>query len=243
MGGGGSTVESLSQRIPVFAQEYRVLAYDNRGYGRSDAPDIPYRMEMFADDLAELLDAIDIDSAHVSGESFGGEIAQYFALRYPERVRSLILTSTYCGRVHGIRSAEADKFETDRAKMTPEERARTQIRLFMTQEFAYKNPHIMQRMMEHPAPTLPKGAIRQIQAEMAADTYECLPQIKASTLIIHGEADNALPVENARILASRIPNAELVILKGVGHLLIEAGEEPNRIMLDFLKRHSKTEKK
>ena len=90
--------------------------------------------------------------------------------------------------------------------------------------------------MEHPAP--PQGQMRQVQAIMSHETYERLPEIKAPTLVIHGEVDRFLPVENARILASRIPNAELVILEKMGHgFTWEAEDESNRAMLDFLKRH------
>ena len=81
------------------------------------------------------------------------------------------------------------------------------------------------------------GTMRHGEAVMGHNTYERLPEIKVPTLVIHGEADRILPVENARILASRIPGAELVIFPNMGHMLIEAGDEPNRIILDFLRRH------
>ena len=73
---------------------------------------------------------------------------------------------------------------------------------------------------------------------MAHDTYDRLPQIKAPTLVIAGTADRLVPVENSRILASRIPNAKLVILKNMGHFFfVEALEEANKAILDFLGRH------
>ena len=243
--GGGGSIESQVQRIKVFSPEYQIVAYESRGAGRSDAPDIPYTMEMYADDLAGLLDVLGIDSAHIFGESFGGIVAQYFTLGYPERVRSLILASTVCGGQYTVMpSAEAMKIITTSPKMPPEERASEILRLFMTREYAEKNPDIMQhmmgRMVEYSAPS--GRAIRWQQASMAADTCERLPEIKAPTLVVHGEADKALPVENSRILASRIPNAELVIFPNAGHLLIEAWEEYCKVMLDFLKRHSHQEK-
>jgi pimeloyl-ACP methyl ester carboxylesterase len=237
-GFGGST-SSMLLRVPAFSPEYRVVVFDTRGAGQSDAPDIPYTMDMMADDLAGLLDVIGIKAAHISGESFGGGIAQLFALRYPKRVISLILVSTSCGTTHSISSPELIKFLADIPKMTPEERIRAQIRLFVTQEFAAKNPVIMQRMLERmmERPASPQGTRRQLQATGTGSTYERLPEIKAPTLIIAGDADRAVPVENSRILASRIPHAELVILKNAGHLLLEVEEELNRVMLDFLKRH------
>ena len=238
-GMGGST-SSMLLRVPAFSPEYQVVIFDNRGSGQSDAPDIPYTMEMMTGDLAGLLDVVGIEAAHISGESFGGGIAQCFALRYPKRVISLILASTNCGIAHSIPSHELIKFLTDMPKMTPEERARAQIRLFVTPEFADKNPDIMQRMLERMmerSPS-PQGSRRQAAMVATGGTYERLPEIKAPTLIIAGDADRAVPAENSRILASRIPHAELVILKNAGHLLTEAEDEKNRIMLDFLRRHS-----
>ncbi|UCD08911.1 MAG: alpha/beta fold hydrolase [Dehalococcoidales bacterium] len=100
--GGGSTVEKVLPRLPIYSKEYKVVVFDNRGMGHSDAPDIPYTMEMFADDLAGLLDAINIDTIHVVSESYGGLIAQHLAIRHPHMIRSLILMSTYCGGPHSI---------------------------------------------------------------------------------------------------------------------------------------------
>jgi 3-oxoadipate enol-lactonase len=78
----------------ALARHYRVLQYDCRGQGQSDHPDGPYTMELHAADLAALLDGLGIAAAHVAGVSYGGEVAQAFALAYPERVRSLILGDT-----------------------------------------------------------------------------------------------------------------------------------------------------
>lgn len=238
--GAAVTTEVYTELIPIYSPEYRLVLFDNRGAGRSDAPDIPYTMEMFADDLAGLLDAIDISSAHVHGASLGGGIAQCFTLIYPDRVRSLVLSSTHCGGLHMVApDAEITKIITNPAMANPEERAETMMRLCVTPEFATRNPGIMQRMRKERLKQYAssQGIRRQQQVSCAIDIYERLPEIKAPTLIIHGDADRLVPVENARIMASRILNAELVILKNAGHILIEAGNEPNRIMLDFLRRH------
>lgn len=243
--GMSASVEWFFWHIPIFSRDYRVVAFDPRGAGRSDAPNIPYTMEMMVDDLAGLLDTIGINSAHISGSSMGGCIAQQFALCYPERVTSLILACTGCGGPHSVLSGDAEyvSFATDverQEKLTPEERYRELMPFVVSQEFIDKNPGLIQeliaKMIECPAP--PQGLAGQIQAVMAHDTYERLPEIQAPTLVIHGDADRVVPVENARILASRIPNAELVILEKMGHLFSsEAFDESNRIMLDFLKMH------
>lgn len=105
----------------VLAKHYRLLQYDCRGQGQSDHPDGPYSMEMHADDLAELLGALGIDKAHVAGISYGGEVAQAFALKYPQKTICLILADTVSevqpelryivdGWTDALRSGDANAF-------------------------------------------------------------------------------------------------------------------------------------
>jgi pimeloyl-ACP methyl ester carboxylesterase len=176
----------------------------------------------------------------------GGMIAQHFALNYPQKVISLILGCTYCGGVHSIQpkpESIAALFDFERMKkMTPEEVVRQLMPFCFSQEFINKNPDIVEKrvskQLEYPTPA--HGAARQATAIMGHDTYELLPKIKLPTLVIAGDNDRLIPVENSRILASRIPKTELVIIKGAGHeFFIEDAEEANRIVLGFLGRHKK----
>ena len=83
-------------QVEVMKKEFRVLAFDNRGAGRSSAPDYPYTSRRFADDTVGLMDAVGIrEPAHVIGRSMGGAIAQEIALGYPDRVRSMIITASF----------------------------------------------------------------------------------------------------------------------------------------------------
>lgn len=242
----GLTVELAYKQIPVYSPEYRLILFDNRGAGQSDKPDVPYTTEMMADDLAGLLDAIGIDSAHIRGISLGGMIAQHFALRYPKRVRSLILASTSCGSPHSIPldAYTMRLFDIEQMQnLTLEERVKGLLRKSMTQEYIDKNPGLFQPLeafMMEKAHQFIMATTKQGPAALNHDTYERLPEIKAPTLVIAGDVDQMIPAENSRILASRIPNAELVILKNTGHVLVEAEDEANRIMLDFLKRHRRS---
>jgi 3-oxoadipate enol-lactonase len=245
--GGTASLEWSYRAIPVFSREYRLILFDNRGAGRSDKPDISYTMEMMTDDLAGLLDAIGIDSAHIQGGSLGGMIAQQFALRYPKRVRSLILACTACGGTHGVTMIDPEMIRAvERLQGLPlKKRMMETLRLSISQEFIDKKPGLVQeyvaKMIEHPAPL--QTMMRHTHAALGHDTYDRLPEIKAPTLVIAGDADRFIPVKNSRILASRIPGAELVILKNMGHMFnLEAEDESNKIMLDFLKRHSKSGK-
>jgi 3-oxoadipate enol-lactonase len=234
------------RQIPILSKKYRVIAFDNRGVGRSDKPDIPYTMAMMAGDIAGLLDVIGVDAAHIFGVSMGGMIAQHFALNYPQRVISLILGCTTCGGVHIIQpkpESMAALFDFERLKKSPEEFVGQLIPFLFGQEFIEKNPDIVEKRvaksLEYPTPL--HGATRQAAAMMGHDTYELLPKIKLPTLVIAGDNDRLLPFENSRILASRIPEAELVIIKGAGHeFFIEDAEEANKTVLGFLGRHKKS---
>jgi len=234
------------RQTPVLSNKYRVIAFDNRGVGRSDKPDTPYTMAMMAGDIAGLLDTIGIDTAHVFGISMGGMIAQHFALNYPKRVISLMLGCTFCGGVHSIQpepESMAALFDFERMKkMTLEEIVRQLIPFLLSHEFIERNPDIVEervaKSLEYPTPM--HGVTRQAEAIMGHDTYELLPRIKSPTLVIAGDNDRLIPVENSRILASRIPKAELAIIKGAGHeFFIEDAEETNQVVLGFLRRHKK----
>jgi 3-oxoadipate enol-lactonase len=225
--GAGASVEWSGRSIPVYSKDYQLILFDNRGAGKTDIPDLPYTTEMMADDLAGLLESLNIGPVHVWGLSMGGMIAQQFVLRYPNRVKSLILACTACG---GPYDEAAFNIST----------ANDAINQCITPGFIDKNPILIQQMREMMTAQLQfhQGTIRQRQAVRNHNTYDRLSEITSPTLIIHGDADQVFPVENARILASRIPNAGLSILKNTGHMLIEAGDEPDRLILDFLKRHN-----
>jgi len=243
--GGGASVDWIYREIPVFSREYRLLVYDNRGSGRSDKPDIPYSTRMMADDLAGLLDALKIESAHIQGTSLGGMIAQQFALNYPARVRSLILASTYCGGKESVINPDSMIKWGLIQNLPLKEVMMETLRMCITRRFIDDNPELIQefleKMIRHPMP--PVGQKRQGEAVAGHATYERLPEIKIPTLVIHGGADEACPVENAKILASRIPGAELAIIKNTGHgFFYESFDEKNRIILDFLKKHSSSVK-
>ncbi len=234
--------------IPALSQEYRVITFDNRGTGQSDKPDIPYTMQMMADDAKGLLDAIGVNKAHVFGISMGGMIAQEFALNHPDKLISLVLGCTNCGGTKRILSSqEALAFLFgESAELSVEERARQTAPWLWTKEFIDNNPEAVELYVaittKHPTPI--HGYVCQGKAIMTHDTYERLPQITAPTLVITGDIDRLIPVDNSRLLASRIPNAELVILENAGHgFTVDARTEATRVILDFLRRNTMGEEK
>ena len=232
------------RQIPDLSREYYVVAFDNRGAGRSDKPDSPYSIKMMAEDTAGLLAAIGIDTAHIFGVSMGGYIAQHFALCYPERVTSLILGCTSCLGSHHVKSPPEIRellHDYERIEqLTPEEHAREILDAIVSPEFIKNNQDIVdqfiKKVTENVAPL--HGLIRQEEAIYSDNTYDRLPKIKAPTLIICGDADAIISPENSRLLASRIPNAELIMLEKIGHgFFLEAVDEANRAIMDFMRRN------
>lgn len=233
----------LYRHIPVFSREYRVIAFDNRGAGRSDSPDIPYTIKMMADDLAGLLDAIHVDSAHIIGYSMGVKIAQEFAL-HPERVLSLIMACPGSDVPDPVRPDTATRNERDWIETLPlKEKVRAFLKHVVNEEFINNNPRLAEKMVKimYEGYGPPHGRTRQQQASGSYIGYERQPEIKAPTLVIAGSADKSCPAENARILASRIPGAEFVMLENMRHFFMwEDFDKSNQIMLDFLKRHHRS---
>jgi pimeloyl-ACP methyl ester carboxylesterase len=232
--------------ISPMSKKYRVIIFDNRGTGRTDKPEIPYTVKMMAADAKGLLDAIGIDKANVFGVSMGGMIAQEFALSYPSKVINLVLGCTTCGGKQSVLPPQESLdflFGPEMAKLPVAERARVTAPWLWTAEFIEKHPEAVDIYVAITTkyPTPPHGFASQAQALIGHDTCDRLPQIKVPTLVIAGDSDRLIPHENSKIIASRIPGAELVIIPNAGHGFTEAPEATTAI-LDFLKRHPKDKK-
>lgn len=234
-------------QIPALAEHFHVTAFDNRGAGRSTQPEGRYTMRQFVADTAALLDKLAIKSAHIVGASMGGMIAQHFALTHPARVRSLVLMCTTPGgpRSAGYeemvrRAEEAFAIDDIAAAMTPERARDFALELFTPEFLAKPGPGFAQMAgttMQFPS-TL-AGMKGQMRAILDHDTFDRLPEIAAPTLVLAGDADPMVLSENSRILASRIPNAELELFPALRHgFNAEQPDRVNRTMLDFLARHA-----
>lgn len=226
--GIGGDIPGWRRNIPVLARELRVLAYDFRGNGQSDEPAGPATMATFVDDTVALLDALGIDRAHVYGQSFGGMVAQEMALTKPDRVRTLILGCTHAGTEHAVRSkgTKVPKGEPWRSMYSP--------------GFPERHPeHVAEDLRLGAAqPRHPGGGRRQWEAMQGFDSFDRLPSVRVPTLVLHGTEDLAVSPENARLLAERIPGAELVLLEGAGHLYhSEQAAAADAAVLDFIRRH------
>jgi pimeloyl-ACP methyl ester carboxylesterase len=239
----GFTVSSVGWHwnIPAFAQDFRTIVFDNRGVGQSDKPDAPYSMQMFAEDTAGLLDGLGVDKAHVFGISMGGMIAQEFALRYPERVKTLILGCTNCGGENAVLSKDPDVLNVlnNIESVDVQQAALAMTKVAVTPWFMQKHMDILLQMnqmsLQHPTPK--HGMVRQMQSIQGHDTYARLPLISIPTLVVTGKEDGLVPPENSITLATRIPNADLALLSNASHLFnIELPEATAEVVKGFIRR-------
>jgi pimeloyl-ACP methyl ester carboxylesterase len=183
--GYGANSSWWYQQIVSFSQEYRVIVFDNRGSGLSDKPDTPYTIPLLADDAAGLLDALDIEAAHVFGVSMGGMIAQELVLRHPDRATSLILgCTTPGGRNTVLPDQESLDFLFDhehRQQLSSEQHARELLPFLFSQGFLQRNSHrveeFVSRAFEHATPI--HGYRRQGEAIMQFNVYDRLPRGRA----------------------------------------------------------------
>ena len=227
-------------QIPALSEHFKVIAFDNRGAGRSEKPRIAYSIRLFADDTAALLEALKIKSAHVLGISMGGYIAQELAINYPDNVRRLILGCTSCGGERAVLMSQERMKEFEAVEgLTPEEILRKNMDIYFSDAFIQEHPEKIEEFMEisfrYPQP--PEFFERQFAACLKHDTVDRLEHISAPTLIMAGVDDPLVPSENSRILKHLMPGAELFLFPDCRHcFFIEASEEFNQRAVDFFSR-------
>jgi pimeloyl-ACP methyl ester carboxylesterase len=214
----GAVFEPVLDR---YAERFSCIVFDNRGSGRSQAPLRPTSMPELAADAVGLLDELGIASAHVYGVSMGGMIAQEVALRFPERVRGLVLGCTSPGGPRAVRPTvrELRAVATAAAGAPRSPVDSTLAAVLFSERFRRDEPERAHFLLEHFRRHLPaaQGVAAQLLASVFHDTVSRLDQVQAPTLVLHGERDVMAPLGNARMLAERIPNAELAIVPGAGH--------------------------
>lgn len=225
----------------TLSRHYRVLQYDCRGQGQSDHPEEPYSMERHAEDLAALLDELGFVSAHIAGISYGGEVAQAFALAYPQRTDSLILIDTVSEVGPKLRLVIQSWVDALRNK-DPLAFFNATVPWNFSAEFIANNTAILEQAKERYKLLDFEAVIRLCDAFFAVDFTERLDQIEVPTCIIVGELDQLKGLRYATILKERIPQAEMHILQGASHATCwEKPEEFNSILLGFLTKQTRTQ--
>ena len=239
-------------------QHFDLLAYDQRGLGRTERPPGPYTMRDYADDAAALLDALGWDRCRVLGVSFGGMVAQEFALRHPDRVERLVLACTSSG---GEGGASYPLHELQ--DLPVEERARRMIALNDSRFTALKrdNPDRYARILQMTIDAMAapdawpdeapgdnnvsrdEGARLQLEARRHHDTWSRLPEIRVPVYVCAGRYDLIAPPSNSEAIAARIQggriqggrvaDARLELFEG-GHLFLIQDKRAYPAIVDFV---------
>lgn len=240
MHGIGGNRTNWRDQLLALASRFHAVAWDARGYGRSDDYEGALDFADFSRDLVRLLDRLGARRAHICGLSMGGRIALDFYGRHPERVASLVLCDTFAG------------FE---ASFTPEKRAEF-VRLRKAPLLQGKEPKDIAPAVAETliGPKSPKAAFERLVASMAAlhkesylkaiETLNCydktaaLGEIAVPALLVYGADDRLTPPSIGRDMAAKMPDARLVVIEDAGHLPnIEQPDAFNAAVLEFLVRH------
>ena len=238
LGADGSVWELHAQ---AYEQHFRCILMDNRGAGLSDKPDGPYTTEMMADDTAGLMEALGIGKARVAGISMGGAIAQNLALRYPDKVQSMVLVSTWA-QCDTYTKIVFEHFKKMRAASDPGDFVELlQLWIYAPDYMEAHHDELIQAQQDarEAANSMPQHAFdAQCDACITHDTLENLDKIQVPTLITIGEADIFTPYHFSKTLHDKISGSELMILEGVGHAHHwEKLDEFNRKTTAFLRVH------
>jgi len=227
--------------LKLMAARFRIFVIDNRGTGESDKPDAEFTLSDMAADIAAVLDHARTPRAHIFGISMGGMIAQEFALAYPGRTRGLVLGCTNCGTSHSVAADPAAIANLLPVPgMDPVEQARRAFSVACGKAFleSAAGQATLEREIAEMGnyPVTPMHTfMRQGQAIGGFESFARLGQIKAPTLIIHGDDDSIVPYPNAEVLHGAIAGSKVHTLKAAGHMFFwEAPEESVRVAADFL---------
>jgi pimeloyl-ACP methyl ester carboxylesterase len=225
--------------MPSLISQYQVIRLDNRGMGRSSAPETPYSLKQMANDVAALLDRLAIDKVHLVGHSMGGQIAQELVLAHPEKVQSLMLLSSLA-KGDGLFNSIIETWGELCANVDLKLYEKVVLPWIFTDSF-YAIPGTIEGLIEfairYPFPPATHSLYHHSQAMLDFDTTDCLQKIHCPTLVLVGKQDILTPLKFSQQLAQGIPNAELVVLEGGGHgFLIESPNTVISAMLNFLRK-------
>ncbi len=218
LGADGSLWED---HVKAYEKHFRCILMDNRGAGQSDKPDGPYTTEMMANDVAGLMDALNIEKAHINGISMGGAIGQMLALNHPEKVRSLVLVSTWakCDKYAQI---VFDHFRDVRPKVEMRDFLKLiQLWIFAADHYEKHYDDLAEGQEEgqaNAADMMPDHSFSaQCDACIGHDTTARLSEIKVPTLITIGDKDIFTPFNFSQYLHDNITGSEMLVLEGCGH--------------------------
>lgn len=234
------TAQSWVLQTSLFRQRYRCVLHDFRGQLLSDKPEEPWTLEDHVEDLRALLDHLGIDTCHIIGTSYGGEVGLIFAYTHPQRVRSLSVISAVSEV--GPELDRAVEIWAETALDAPDDLYRVSVPSNFSQSFVDANRQVIEqgeaRIRACP-PEFFSGLVGLIDAFRKLDVTAELPRIECPTLVLVGERDALKPPRYSRLIADEIPNSEYLTIPGAGHaVIIEKPNEVNSAVLGFLSKYS-----
>lgn len=238
IGGLSSDHQVWKSSLRHFSKHFRVLIFDNRGAGRSSAPDYPYTTAMMAQDVLQLMDTLDIKRAHVLGHSMGGCIAQQMALIAPEKINKMIIA---CSRAKP--NQLANMILTTREKLqangvSAKLLAEYVMPFLFSETFLQDETRLkgfVQWTLQNPFPQSALGFSHQLQAVKSHDVSRELSAIQTTTLVIAGDADILMPQSSAKIFADQLKNSTFVVIPDCAHMPhVEKSKEFSEIVMQFL---------
>jgi len=234
--GLGGTGSYWGPQVPAFSSRFRVITYDHRGTGSSDRLQRAFSIDQMTAELAQLMDALKIERAHLVGWSTGGAIGQTLAIEQPRRIARLVLCSTWTHCDPWFRRLFDARREILRQGGAELYAAFYPLWVYPPEYVNARDAGIEEERRQAVAGAPPVAvAMGRIDALLAFDRRAGLPRIKAPTLVVASDNDYVIPSYHAEALARAVPGARLVILRGGGHANTATQPEAfNRMVLEFL---------
>lgn len=230
---------SWAYQVPALSRRYRLLLYDARGMWRSDHPAGPYTMDLHASDLAELLEAVGVETAHIAGISYGGEVSLQFALSYPERTRSLFVASAV-SEVGPLVRTTIEAWIAAAEAENPELLHRLVVATGFSERWAAAHLEEIAQARSRYAALDFRAVAELCRCFLRLDLTGELHRIRAPTLVLVGEEDILKPRGYAATIAREIPGAQFLMVPEAGHALcLERPAEFNTALLGFLAQHAR----
>jgi len=205
----GSNLHMWDKVLPFLESDFRVLRYDTRGHGLSSTPALPWSLDILAEDLLGLLNALSIEHAHLCGLSLGGMVGLWLAVHSPERIKRLVLANT------ATRIGSREMWETRIATVKSQgmaELARATVDRWLTPGYVHQNPEEADAIRSMIEQTPPEGYIGCCGVLRDTDLRGDLGCIQAPCLVITGTHDPATPPSDGRLLESSLPHARYLEL-------------------------------
>jgi len=225
-----------NEQLEALSSKYRVVAPDLRGFGESDSSEGPVTMSRMAQDVAQLMDQLEIPQAVIGGLSMGGYVVLAFCKQFPSRVRALLLADT---------RAQADTEEAKKTRAEQADKALSEgmasiadamLPKLLTPDTVSKRPEVVKRIRDMMLKTKPQGAAGALLGmAQREDQTEFISSIKVPALIVAGREDAITPPADSEAMHAKIAGSRLIVIENAGHVSnLEQTEQFNDALLAFL---------